>query len=95
MKKNIYLGLSAALIVAAFFMGRNTLNHSENLYQHEKTDIESNKLNLNNEVDFKTACDLLGTVVDWNTDGEELAIFTEDGFELYCYKSENIYNNRE
>lgn len=31
-------------------------------------------------------------VVDWNTDGSELAMFLSDGTELYAYKSENIYN---
>ena len=33
-------------------------------------------------------------IVDWNTDGEELAIRTENGYEWYAYKSENIYENR-
>lgn len=31
-------------------------------------------------------------VVDWNTDGSELAMFLSDGTELYAYKSENIYS---
>ena len=31
------------------------------------------------------------TVVDWNTDGSELAMFLSDGTEIYAYKSENIY----
>lgn len=31
------------------------------------------------------------TVVDWNTDGSELAMFLSDGTELYAYKSETIY----
>lgn len=30
-------------------------------------------------------------VVDWNTDGSELAMFLSDGTEIYAYKSENIY----
>lgn len=33
-------------------------------------------------------------IVDWNTDGEELSIMTENGYEYYAYKSENIYQNR-
>lgn len=32
------------------------------------------------------------TVVDWNTDGSELAMFLSDGTEIYAYKSENIYS---
>lgn len=31
------------------------------------------------------------TVVDWNTDGSELAMFLSDGTEIYAYKSETIY----
>lgn len=33
-------------------------------------------------------------IVDWNTDGEELAFMTEIGYEWYSYKSANIYQNR-
>lgn len=33
-------------------------------------------------------------IVDWNTDGEELAVITKNDYEYYAYKSENIYQNR-
>lgn len=33
-------------------------------------------------------------IVDWNTDGTELAIMTENGCEWYAYKSEDVYQNR-
>ena len=33
-------------------------------------------------------------IVDWNTDGEELAVITENNCEYYAYKSEDIYQNR-
>ena len=33
-------------------------------------------------------------IIDWNTDGEELAIMTENGYEWYAYQSENVYQNR-
>lgn len=33
-------------------------------------------------------------IVDWNTDGDELAVITENDYEYYAYKSENIYQNR-
>lgn len=33
-------------------------------------------------------------IVDWNTDGKELAVITENDYEYYAYKSENIYQNR-
>ena len=33
-------------------------------------------------------------IIDWNTDGTELAVMTETGYEWYAYKSENVYQNR-
>lgn len=33
-------------------------------------------------------------IIDWNTDGTELAIMTENDYEYYAYKSDNIYQNR-
>ena len=33
-------------------------------------------------------------IIDWNTDGTELAVITENDYEWYAYKSENIYQNR-
>ena len=33
-------------------------------------------------------------IIDWNTDGEELAIMTENGYEWYAYQSAEIYQNR-
>ena len=33
-------------------------------------------------------------IIDWNTDGEELAVMTKNDYEYYAYKSEDIYQNR-
>ena len=33
-------------------------------------------------------------IIDWNTDGEELAVMTENDYEYYAYKSADIYQNR-
>ena len=33
-------------------------------------------------------------IVDWNTDGKELAFMTNAGYEWYAYQSENVYQNR-
>ena len=33
-------------------------------------------------------------IIDWNTDGEELAVITENDYEYYAYKSADIYQNR-
>ena len=33
-------------------------------------------------------------IIDWNTDGTELAVITENDYEYYAYKSADIYQNR-
>ena len=33
-------------------------------------------------------------IIDWNTDGQELAVMTENDCEYYAYKSADIYQNR-
>ena len=33
-------------------------------------------------------------IIDWNTDGQELAVITESDCEYYAYKSADIYQNR-
>ena len=33
-------------------------------------------------------------IIDWNTDGTELAVITENNYEYYAYQSENVYQNR-
>ena len=33
-------------------------------------------------------------IIDWNTDGEELAFMTNAGYEWYAYQSAEIYENR-
>lgn len=33
-------------------------------------------------------------IIDWNTDGTELAVMTENDYEYYAYKSADIYQNR-
>lgn len=33
-------------------------------------------------------------IIDWNTDGEELAVMTENDYEYYAYRSADVYQNR-
>lgn len=35
-----------------------------------------------------------GNITDWNTDGEELSVITENDCEYYAYRSANVYQNR-
>lgn len=52
---------------------------------------ETQKLDYSKEQDYSYADSFIADVVDWNTDGEELALMTSDGYEFYAYKSANEY----
>ena len=49
------------------------------------------KVDLSNKDQFDYIDTFLGSVIDWNTDGKEMAIMTSDGYELYAYKQASIY----
>ena len=53
---------------------------------------ETQKLDYSQEQDYSYADSFIADVVDWNTNGEELALMTSDGYEFYAYKSNNEYN---
>lgn len=52
---------------------------------------ETRKLDYSQEQDYSYADSFISDVVDWNTNGEELALMTSDGYEFYAYKSANEY----
>lgn len=69
------------------------LDNGEGYYWEGKTVYPKEEtLNLADDADFATACDLMGQIVDWETHGEELAVMTADGYEMYAYKSAEIYD---
>lgn len=95
--KKLYIAAIAAVSIGCFFIGRATV-HYENVTEPKTTQAAQTEtkttLDLNDPKDFSLACDFMGQIVDWNTDGEELSLMTSDGYELYAYKSQNIYRNR-
>ena len=110
-RKVAYLTLTAVIGVTAFFIGKNfTESTQPEIKAPELTEmtVESNGLYLEYSdgknfysywiptKDLENA-GLIDTanIVDWNTDGEELAVMTENDYEYYAYKSENIYQNRD
>lgn len=100
--KSLHIITIAALSLGCFFSGRATTSYEKAIKttettkpQAEENPLERNfTLNLSYNEDFSLACDFMGQIVDWNTDGNELSIITADGYELYAYKSQNIYRNR-
>lgn len=55
-------------------------------------EIHNGKLDYSAEQDYSYADSFIADVVDWNTDGTELALMTSDGYEFYAYKSKNEYD---
>lgn len=85
-KKILYIGI---ISLAAFLIGRNTAEFTEPKQTVQTTQAEpKTTLNLNNSADFDLACNFAGNIVDWNTDGTELAISLSNGIEVYAYKTE-------
>lgn len=59
--------------------------------QNSATETSNGKLDYSAEQDYSYADSFIADVVDWNTNGEELALMTSDGYEFYAYKSANEY----
>lgn len=59
--------------------------------QNSATETNNRKLDYSAEQDYSYADSFIADVVDWNTDGEELALMTSDGYEFYAYKSADEY----
>lgn len=60
--------------------------------QNSATETHNGKLDYSAEQDYSYADSFIADVVDWNTDGEELALMTSDGYEFYAYKSADEYD---
>lgn len=89
MKKKItYILTTAILICTAFYIGRNTApTHTTTKTIHTIPE----KVDLSDKDQFNYIDTFLGSIIDWNTDGKEMAIMTSDGYELYLNKQETIY----
>ena len=85
-KKILYILTTAVIILTAFYIGRNTAEPTTKVIH-----TMPEKVDLSNSKQFDYIDKFLGSVVDWNTDGKELAIITSNGYELYANKQETIY----
>ena len=87
--------LTLALMTATtIFSGIAAINTTVSAISRQNTETETNngKLDYSAEQDYSYADSFISDVVDWNTDGEELALMTSDGYEFYAYKSANEYD---
>lgn len=53
---------------------------------------QESKLDYSAEQDYSYADAFMSDIVDWNTNGAELAIMTNNGYEFYAYKVKDEYS---
>lgn len=95
-KKSVIALLTATTIFSGISAYNSTRSAAEPVKAESRqnaTEItsETQKLDYSQEQDYSYADSFIADVVDWNTDGEELALMTSDGYEFYAYKSKNEY----
>lgn len=79
------------LTATTIFSGIAAINTTVSRHNATKITSKTQKLDYSQEQDYSYADSFIADVVDWNTDGEELALMTSDGYEFYAYKSKNEY----
>lgn len=94
MFKKLVITLLTATTIFSGIAAINTTVSRQNSATEITTETETNnrKLDYSAEQDYSYADSFIADVVDWNTDGEELALMTSDGYEFYAYKSKNEYD---
>ena len=80
------------LTATTIFSGIAAINTTVSRHNATKITSKTQKLDYSQEQDDSYADSFIADVVDWNTDGEELALMTSDGYEFYAYKSKNEYD---
>lgn len=79
------------LTATTIFSGIAAINTTVSRHNATKITSKTQKLDYSQEHDYSYADSFIADVVDWNTNGEELALMTSDGYEFYAYKSANEY----
>lgn len=93
-KKSVIALLAATTIFSGISAYNSTRSAAEPVKAESRQNSasETRKLDYSQEQDYSYADSFIADVVDWNTDGEELALMTSDGYEFYAYKSKNEYD---
>ena len=93
-KKLVITLLTATTIFSGISAYNSTRSAAEPVKAESRQNSasETRKLDYSQEQDYSYADAFVCDIVDWNTDGEELALMTSDGYEFYAYKSKNEYD---
>lgn len=92
-KKSVIALLTATTIFSGISAYNSTRSAAEPVKAESRQNSasETRKLDYSQEQDYSYADSFIADVVDWNTNGTELALMTSDGYEFYAYKSANEY----
>ena len=94
-KKLVITLLTATTIFSGISAYKTTKTAAEPVKAESRQNAvktHNGKLDYSAEQDYSYADSFIADVVDWNTDGEELALMTSDGYEFYAYKSADEYD---
>ena len=87
-KKMVYLMITSVALFGSFEIGRQT---QMNTTGEKVVETMPNGVDLADDTQYSYIDKFIGSIVDWNTDGKEMAIMTKDGYELYAYKQDDVY----
>lgn len=93
-KKSVIALLTATTIFSGISAYNSTRSAAEPVKAESRQNSasETRKLDYSQEQDYSYADSFVVDIVDWNTNGEELALTTSDGYEFYAYKSADEYS---
>lgn len=83
--------LTLTTIFSGISAYKTTKTAAESRQNATEITSETQKLDYSQEQDYSYTDAFVADIVDWNTNGEELALMTSDGYEFYAYKSANEY----
>lgn len=93
-QKIYFLFLLICLVACSFYLGKITTEHDMSKTQPLSITTQTvHPIEITSQDWWNTYCNSNVEIVDWNTDGNELAFMLSNGYELYAYKNANEYSN--
>ena len=86
--------LLCIIIACSFYIGKTYAEHNTPKTQPLSITTQTvHPIEITSQDWWNTYCNSNVEIVDWNTDGNELAFMLSNGYELYAYKNANEYSN--
>lgn len=93
-QKIYFLFLLICLVGASFYIGKTYAEHNTPKTQPLSITTQTvHPIEITSQDWWDTYCNSNVEIVDWNTDGKQLAFMLSNGYELYAEKNANEYSN--